>query len=73
MNDEDSWQGWKWLMAGRLTCKFQKHTLTGGFKYFSFSPLLGEDFQFDDHTFLSSFYFGQVGIEFNSAIGLYER
>ena len=23
----------------------------GGFKYFVFSPLLGEDFQFDEHIF----------------------
>ena len=25
--------------------------LVGGFKYFTFSPLFGEDFQFDEHIF----------------------
>ena len=27
--------------------------LGGGFKYFLFSPLFGEDFQFDEHIFQS--------------------
>ena len=27
------------------------HYLGGGFKYVLFSPLFGEDFQFDDHIF----------------------
>ncbi len=27
------------------------HQQGGGFKYFLFSPLLGEDFQFDEHIF----------------------
>ena len=29
---------------------FNDH-LGGGFKYFLFSPLFGEDFQFDEHIF----------------------
>ena len=28
-----------------------KLDLGGGFKYFLFSPLFGEDFQFDEHIF----------------------
>ena len=27
------------------------HYLGGGFKYVLFSPVFGEDFQFDDHIF----------------------
>ena len=29
----------------------EKAQLGGGFKYFLFSPLIGEDFQFDEHIF----------------------
>ena len=29
----------------------QKTRQGGGFKYYLFSPLLGEDFQFDEHIF----------------------
>ena len=29
----------------------KKDDLGGGFKYFLFSPLFGEDFQFDEHIF----------------------
>ena len=36
--------------------------LTGGFKYFSFSPLFGEDFQFDGHIFQMGWFNHQPGI-----------
>ena len=36
---------------GKKTLSDELLELGGGFKYFSFSPLFGEDSQFDDHIF----------------------
>ena len=36
--------------------------LGGGFKYFLFLPLLGEDFQFDDHIFQRGWFNHQLDL-----------
>ena len=37
--------------ASKLFISCNYASLGGGFKYFLFSPLLGENFQFDEHIF----------------------
>ena len=43
---------WSFPWGNAITpIEMAKHNLGGGFKYFLFSPLLGEMIQFDEHIF----------------------
>jgi len=56
------------LMSSPVFClKIHQDFLGGGFKYFLFSPLLGEDSQFDEHIFQKGWFNHQLDQDFSSA------